>query len=108
MAKENYHIHQVIKKPDIVGRIMYWVSCLHTQSKHQITCIGEFSGRVQFANGREDFAHLEVVLDDASNMMGSSAGIMLEGQKNLFIKQLVKFNSKLATIMLNMKLELPT
>jgi hypothetical protein len=100
-VKTDYPIKQVLKKPDLAGRMVAWSIEL---SKYDLTFTPRGSIKSQVL---ADFV-LEMItppqetsmepwtlsVDGASNLRGSGAGVVLEGPDGMMIEQSLRFAFK--------------
>lgn len=98
-CKKNYPIKQILKKPDLVGRMIAWVVEL---SKYDITftprnriksqVLMDFLIQLTSPNLEEPYEQWLLLVDDSSNLKGSGAGIVLKGPWELVLEQYLCFN----------------
>ncbi|XP_068498135.1 uncharacterized protein [Phaseolus vulgaris] len=97
------HIQKVLKKPDVVGRMVMWAVELSKFDikyeprgpiKGQIFAdfVVELSSRTA-QNAKDDFRWV-LSVDGSSNQLGSGVGVILEGPNGVLIEQSQRFTFK--------------
>jgi ribonuclease HI len=101
IVKTDYPIKQVLKKPDLAGRMVAWSIELSEfdmtfsprgSIKSQI--LADFVLEMTSPQEEEDKLPWTLSVDGASNIRGSGAGVVLEGPDGVLIEQSLRFAFK--------------
>ncbi|KAK2371898.1 hypothetical protein QL285_073098 [Trifolium repens] len=101
IVKTDYPIKQVLKKPDLAGRMVAWsielsefdmVFSPRGSIKSQI--LADFVLEMTSPPEEEDNSPWTLSVDGASNIRGSRAGVVLEGPDGVLIEQSLRFAFK--------------